>query len=442
MGNINNTYEDVVPINWSNINTCPLTGTLAESVIYFIDNINRYIVNDWWNEAKRYNNQIDNEYLILSGIREHDIRSVSHQAHTLAVSIKLNIYSQNYTGVPKSEALSMAVKMIKSLAKAHISNTENGWGNEWQSAFWAGDVAHAGWLLWDEFSKQDKIYIYNTINYEADRFIDYDVPYYKDRSGNIVFKGDSKAEENAWNTNILSLACCMMPNHKHYNAWMHKNLELIISSFAVPSDIKSDRNINGFILKDILNGSNVNENGTVVNHDIIHPDYQTTIHENLNNSIYFAFAQLESPEAVLFNTDVVYKAFIELDLGDINPDLKGQYIYVRDLHGNATCKIVYPNGTDWGTDRQANFFLTDVQAYVFGYDKDCSIKGKDFALSRIPLMKAMIERNTTGQYYMKDDSDRYPSREEWFSWNIIYAYLSLWAKDNNLIVFSNESFTK
>lgn len=48
---------------------------------------------------------------------------------------------------------------------------------------------------------------------EADRLIDYEVPYYRDANGNVVFKGDSKAEENSWNSTILVIAAAMMPEH-------------------------------------------------------------------------------------------------------------------------------------------------------------------------------------------------------------------------------------
>lgn len=58
--------------------------------------------------------------------------------------------------------------------------------------------------------------------HEADRFLNYKVPYYRDITGKILSKGDTRAEENAWNSNILTIATAMMPEHNHYDGWMRK----------------------------------------------------------------------------------------------------------------------------------------------------------------------------------------------------------------------------
>lgn len=428
--------SEVVPINWDKFNTDILKGELAEGIIYLLNNGTKYIVNDWY-DNRGFRSQGDREYLNLGGNGEHNIRPVSEMARTLALTIKLNVYNEGYTGVSEDDATAMAVKLIKSLAKAHLANTQGGWGNAWQSAFWTADIAHAAWLLWDEFSNEDKVIIQNCIVHEADRFINYESPYYMDRNGNINFVGDSKAEENSWNSNILSVVCAMMPNHENYNAWMHKNVELMISAFAVPDDINSDRIVSGYMLRDLLDGSNVNPDGTVVNHNIIHPDYQSTLAQNLLNATVLATSNVKIPEACLFNSDIIYKSFVDLDVGSLNEKLKGEYIYKRK-DGKASHEIVYPNGTDWGTDRQINFFLMDVYAYVLGFDKDCSLKGYDFAIARIPVMKAMQDRNSNGQYYVNGDSDRYQSREEWVMWHASAAYYALWASENNLYNFTND----
>ena len=422
----------VVPIDWSQFNTEPLTGELAEGIIYLLNNGNKYIVNDWWNKVWKFNEQDSKEYLTMRSNGEHDIRPLTHMVRTLAASIVLNIYDESITGVPIETAREMAVKLTKSLAKAHYGNTEGGWGNAWQSAYWAADVAHSGWLLWEHFSDKDKEYIQNCTVTEANRFINYNVPYYRDKSGKIVIPGDSKAEENAWNSNILSVACAMMPNHENYNAWMYKNVELMISSFAKPSDVSSSKVVSGFKLSEILNGSNVNEDGTVINHNIVHPDYQATQALNLLNGVFFTFAKAKIPEAILFNGDVIYETFVNLDLKDLNKDMAGQYIYKRNKDGSASHELNYPNGTDWGTDRQICFFLVDVFADILNLDKNCDVKAKDFALARLPIMKAMQDRNDNGQYYTSTDSDRYKSREEWIMWHAIASYLALWADANDL----------
>lgn len=434
--------SNVVPIDWSLFNVDPVEGELADDLIFCINNANKYALNKWWTSVKHYDQQEAKEYLTLSGNGEQDIRSVSEIARVLAVSIKLNIYDEAQTGVTLARAEEMTVKLVKSLAKAHKSNTKSGWGDHWQSAFWAADVGFAGWLLWDKFSTADQEMIQKTVIHEADRFINYDVPYYMDAKGKIVFKGDTKAEENAWNANILTVACVMMPNQESYNIWMYKNLELIISSLALPSDVGSDKAVNGFVLKDILKGSNINSDGTVVNHNIIHPDYQTSVlTQNMTKTAYFAFGGLQIPNALIFNSELIYRSLIDLDIGKFNAEKKGLYIYDRE-EGKASARLNYPNGTDWGIDRQLNFYTADVFAHIYNLDKNCSVKARDFAFARMEVMKSMQARTDSGQYYMAGDSDKYALREEWVAFHLINTYLVLWAKENNLINLSNDTFLK
>jgi hypothetical protein len=435
--------ENVVPINWDNLDLNVLDSDIAKGLVQAINNSNRYAVNTWWTQVKKFDKQDDQEYISIGGKSEATIRSISEMARLLAVSIKLNIYDESHTEVPLEEARAMMLKLVKSLAKAHLANTEGGWGDHWQSAFWAADVAFSGWLFWENFGMEDQEMIRKVVVHEANRFISYEVPYYMDKEGKIVFKGDTKAEENAWNANITTLACAMMPNHENHNLWMYKNLELIISSYALPEDVTSNKLVNKFRLKEILDGSNINSDGTVVNHNIVHPDYQTSVlTQNMTKAAYFAFGGMEVPEALIFNADIIYSALITLDIGKFNADKKGSYIYERNPDGSASPEINYPTGTDWGVDRQLNFFTSDVFAHVFNLDRDCPVKAIDYAHARMQVILSMQGRSDTGQYYQAGDSDSYALREEWVAFHLINTYLVLWAENNGLVNISKDTFLK
>lgn len=86
-------------------------------------------------------------------------------------------------------------KLISSLAKIHCSNYFLGWGDEWQSAEWAENIGFGAWLEWDNLTLRDKINIANMIIHEADRFINYKVPYYKDKSGKLFLKAIRKVRK-------------------------------------------------------------------------------------------------------------------------------------------------------------------------------------------------------------------------------------------------------
>lgn len=433
-------------IQWENFNTSLVEGKLSEDLQLLIQYIDKYIVNKWWNEKKNFDVQDEKEYLDLGGTQEHTIRPLSHQARTLAASLKLNIYNENIAKVSREEAMEMAVKLTKSLAKSHKANTSNGWGKEWQSAFWAADAGQAGWMLWDELDPVDRENVRAMVEYEANRFIGYQVPYYKDRNGKEIYKGDSKSEENSWNADVLMLAVSMMPEHENAKVWRSKGVELMLSAFSVPSDCSSEEVVNGFKLGKTMNGYNMEENGMVINHGRMHPDYLSTIYQNVVSSVSCALGNIATPKAALHNTDIVYEAFVNFDLSVY--DKPGQNIYVKDEEGNATFELVYPQGTDWGTDRQINFFLLDVMADGLGFDENCEVKGKDWAAARMPEMLRMQQRGSnedlsslTGEYYRSGDKDRYASREEWVAYHAISAYLSMWVFENDMVRITNENYS-
>jgi hypothetical protein len=57
---------------------------------------------------------------------------------------------------------------------------------------------------------------------DADVFINMTVPYWADTLGHIVTPGDTKAEENAWNSKLLASAQAMMPHHPNVGKWRQK----------------------------------------------------------------------------------------------------------------------------------------------------------------------------------------------------------------------------
>lgn len=146
---------------------------------------------------------------------ENALRVWGHTCFILASALRFGIYDENITGIPRDDAINMTCKLIASLAKNHCANSFTGWGNLWQSALWTENIAFASWLMWDFISEKDRQFIVNMVIFEADRFIDYNVPYYMAKTGRIIFPNDTKAEENAWNSRILALAVCMLPEHNH-----------------------------------------------------------------------------------------------------------------------------------------------------------------------------------------------------------------------------------
>ena len=428
--------ELVRPVPWEKWNLSPLKGEFEEEVLLIFRNANKYAVNDWYHKVKKFSAQ-KKKYLDFGGVTEPYIRPVAHEAFALAVALKLNVYDPGITGVSQEKAEEMVVHLINSLAYRHRANqTGKAWGNQWQSALWAAQVATTGWMFWDRLAPGDQENLCRMMVYEADRFLETTIPYYKDRTGKVIYKGDSKAEENAWNSNILTIAAVMMPAHEHRQAWLRKALEFQISAYAAPSDMQSKRKINGIALNTFLQGSNIEENGAVINHGIIHADYMCAIMHNALNAWMFGLAGEKAPEASMMNGEKVYSALTEY------PFAPGKTIYVKGEQGEATCRMFFPEGNDWGTGRQDGYWLMDVLAYCFHWDEASSVKAIDWAAARNQKMLEMQARHPDGRSYGGKSENSFASREEWFAAQIAFGYLGLWEKANKMVRLINKPFSK
>lgn len=224
----------VVGIDWKGLDKGYPRDADSQRLLAILRNANKYAVTTWWTTERRYAAQDGAAYLDFGGNGETEIRPPCEEAFALAVSLRLGLYDPQVTGVPQADAEAKARRLIGSVAFHHKANAPGGWGDAWQSAVWASWCGQAGWLLWDQLSPTDRENVRRMVEHEADRFLAYPVPYYQNRAGKIVSPGDTKAEENAWNATILQIAAAMMPRHSHVNAWNHKNIELMLSTFARP----------------------------------------------------------------------------------------------------------------------------------------------------------------------------------------------------------------
>lgn len=355
---------------------------------------------------------------------ENAIRPWSHISFTMASADFFKCLKVN-----DNDFRQKTCKLISSLAKIHCSNYFLGWGDEWQSAEWAENIGFGAWLEWDNLTLRDKINIANMIIHEADRFINYKVPYYKDKSGKTLFKGDTKGEENAWNSRILALAYCMFPEHEHANLWYIKLLELLLSSSARPTDANSTRTVDGIVLNQLLNGSNINEDGTVTNHGLYHIDYMTTVYEGMSDSIFiFLLAGKKIPAAALFNLDIVYDCLVNKNLGNLDSKKEGHHFYERNENEEISSELNMPGKNDWGGKWYGNCYLIDTEVELFKLDSTISPNLKAHKWAETHLSAALnmqnreINGNTTGQFFQKDENN-FISGETYMIHSFMKAYM-------------------
>lgn len=198
------TVPTVVPIDFSRFNN-PNTGTHYLESRNLLLNATRY--NLAWIK-KTFKHDASQQIYLLPGTNEHSVRPATSVIYALAATLKTGIFDENVTRVSRNTALEMTKKLIRGAASAHKVNTTDGkgWGDQWQSALWAAQLGFGGFMIRDDLQPQTCQMITHIVIHEANRFIDYKVPYWNGKGG------DTKAEENSWNSMILNVALMMMPN--------------------------------------------------------------------------------------------------------------------------------------------------------------------------------------------------------------------------------------
>lgn len=462
----------VSPINFSSFATIPV-DSISVQLRGVLRNANKFAVTTWWNTQKDFDAQAANTYLNFGGTDEVAIRGAAAEAVSLATSLRLGIYDPAVTGVPTATAQAMLVKLVASLAHAHFSNSSPGWGVAsapsgtplslgWQTALWAALAGQAGWISWDYLSTGQREEVRRMVEAEADRFIGWTVPYYRNTSGTVLYPGDSKAEELAWNANILQLAVAMMPDHANYQAWMQKRIELSLGSYARPEDLAPaniNKPVNGRTLGQWLGGSNVYDDGTVVNHNLVHPGYMTFPTITVMGVVNQSLAGQPTPFADVRGFPAVYDALVDVvwtpgpKPSQYSVDTAitssigqpGGHVYngTSTVPG-ATTDIYYPMGNDWGVGGRMEFAFMDVIGTSvqtpFGYlDSWASTGGAYWAgihLTRVGNMQARFTDRRT----FAPGENTYYGREEYVAQMAAQAYLVRFLSANSRIIISTGSF--
>lgn len=259
-------------------------------------------------------------------MREHQIRPYTSLAYAGAVAIMLGEYGEAETAISRREMARITLSLVRELAAHHVANTDRTswwWGDEWQSALWASAMARGAWLVWDRLPPAVRNDVARMVVFEADRFLGAPAPFSE--------FSDSKAEENAWNSQILVFACCALPDHSNRAAWAEKAIEYMVTAYAAPQDVESDRMVDGRPLREWLRGPNVHSDYSLENHGFFHPDYVAARCLTDCNAIVYRLAGMDVPESALFNAE-----------------------QCRDLLNLLTLPngwTFYPQGTDWSNYR-------------------------------------------------------------------------------------------
>lgn len=394
---------------------------------------------------------------------EQSLRPLSNFALGTAIMLKTGIFDPAAAGVSEEEALHRATLAINGAALTHRANRLTGkrWGgggkgknsDRWQAAYWAAQTAWAAWMLWEELPADSKRIVAKMVEYEADSFIDYQVPYWRNPDGSVNFPGNTKSEENSWNAMILAVAQAMMPKHPNVEAWRTKASELQASAFSTHENTLTHgagmQLVDGKPIHEWLRGDNMFSNGIIVNHRVVQPDYMIspgTLH--FSTALFASLAGQVIPNSTFFNFEIVYDALNKHEFpagASAEPYAEGTYvepggtIYRKNSTGKDavySAQVYYPQGEDWLKTNEPiimegylNFDL--YAAYLKLHD------GKDYdamawAKARVTRLQEMQQRSgEAGNIYQRGDwVVDYFSQEQSVFMSITEAWLQHWLMSN------------
>lgn len=295
-----------------------------------------------WNGDEKY------KLLTESRSQEHWIRPNTGAVQAFCFLYRFGPYDETVVGMSREKLLHEAIiPMIRYLTDTHVTGnrpTGDGkpWGDAWQSAHWAQMLGRGAWWIFDSLPEDLQVAVRRVIRHEAERIARSDPP--------SQLRGDTKAEENAWNAQILSVAMLLMPNDERAPEWDRQFQRWTMSAFLRPADETCQEIVDGRPVAEQFTGANIYDDFTLENHGFVHPDYMGTFTLSLGCVTDFRMTGRKEPASVYWNTAGIYenlKWFLLPDMG-----------------------YVYPSGQDWTIFRQPAWITCHNVMFVFGRDPE------------------------------------------------------------------------
>lgn len=170
--------------------------------------------------------------------------------------------------------------------KFKITSDNKYWGSVsnadhvWESSLWATSLAYASYFLNEELDENQKTYIYNMIKAECNYELERSIP--------TGYNGDTKAEENGWETNILSCALGLYPDDALAPKWFDRLRAFAINCYSHVDDAQNttviDPEYDETTVQDLYIGKNLYDDYTLQNHNYFHTSYQNVVMQELGES--------------------------------------------------------------------------------------------------------------------------------------------------------------
>ena len=304
---------------------------------------------------------------------ENGIRSNSNLAFAISVLLR----QKDSIGISETAFIKLATtlkQLVRYLAGSHVSGSgscaDNGrWGLSWQSSWWATKLALGADIARDLLEPDDLTAIHALIAAEADRHLTRLIP--------TGLAEDTKAEETAWDAEILAVALALLPDHAHALQWRQRLVEFGLNTFSRPSDQENRSTVDGIMVSDALRSCNIHQDGSLENHGTTHFCY---VASPLISKAWCTFAlsraSLPVPAALSHNVEHVWR-FTEPTF--------------------LTNRFAYLGGQDWARYTYGEYFI--LPALLFLAEIGCGRRTALIFRQRLKLIEMEAERSTDGSFF-------------------------------------------
>ncbi len=169
--------------------------------------------------------------------------------------------------------------------KYYACNGNSYWGSsknagQWESSLWAMSVAYSAFFQWDTLTAAQKTAIEKMLVSECDYEINRTIP--------TGYAGDTKAEENGWEADILAVALGLFPENANAAKWFDTLRAFAINSYSHSSDATNttviDPEYDNKTVADYYKGQNLYDDWTLQNHNLFHTSYQNVVMQELGEA--------------------------------------------------------------------------------------------------------------------------------------------------------------
>ncbi len=153
----------------------------------------------------------------------------------------------------------------------------------WESSLWAMSVAYSAYFQWDELTSTQQNYVYNMLKAECNYELNRSIP-------TQYNNGDTRAEENGWEVDILAATLGLFPEDALASQWYERMREFAINSYSHYSDasdntvIDPDTDSNKKTVANLYVGNNLYTDYTLQNHNLFHTSYQNVVMQELGEA--------------------------------------------------------------------------------------------------------------------------------------------------------------